>query len=265
MIIDSLDKLTEVLYHRLGYSLRSQETIQDIPEGIPTDIHKVLWPFLQNFQGRESLMNVRVTLAYKEIFDFLPLGLDLGKRVQGYLSALGEHFGNQQIKALREKAKPVPYFMSRAYSLPGFKLLSLPARDLIIAEGAVAIPPLLIACTFIPDGTKHLTLTPESILSATDLYRKKNGGVLAEVTQAKYKRMLVKLLAAIREVYKILGYGSSLFFFQGEDEELIQEDKQRLRFFSKLKSTPFYSSSYVLRPHILKRFLLSRGSYEIEL
>ena len=156
---------------------------------------------------------------------------------------------------IRAEVSPVAYFMVKAMDLNGFPLLALPGRDLIINEGSAAIPPLLVACSAMPEGLQHFSLSPSDILSSPERYFKHNGQKLAEATRDGYGRLLKKLIVHTREIFSIFGYGSENFFLEGENAELLNEEQQREKFYFKAREIPFFSSPQVVKPHILKRIL----------
>ena len=112
---------------------------------------------------------------------------------------------------IRAEISPIAYFMVKARRLNGFSLFALSGRDLIINEGPAAIPALLVACSAMPEGLKHFSLSPSDIFSSPERYFKHNGQKLAEATKDGYGRFLKNSYYSQEKYSAFLGMAAGIF------------------------------------------------------
>ena len=256
MIIENINQLSELL-RKLGHKSSYTDNRGDFLPKLDDQLYRAIRPFLINFIEHGTQISIEVVDAYKKIFDFFPLSQSLLGEIMRSLSDISCNHLKAKSNRIRAEVSPVAYFMVKAMDLNGFPLLALPGRDLIIKEGAAAIPPLLVACSAMPEGLKHFSLSPSDILSSPERYFKHNGQKLAEATKDGYGRFLKKLLLLTGEIFSIFEYGSGNLFLEGEHTELLNEEQQRKKLYFKAREIPFFSSPQVLKPHILKHVLIS--------
>ena len=259
MIISSINELANLLYTDLGYSPKCADTISTFGTINPSII-KTIYPFIMNFQGKKAVMTDDILDAFELLFDFLPLSKDLLSEIKAAVISIKANLKTlpDNLPPITEKAQPVAYFLSKAKQLPGFSVLALAGRDLILTNKFAAIPPLLVACTSLPEGIKHYHLTSEDILLSVDKHLHKNGKSLALNTRKGYRRLLRKLLRYQREIYGKLHYGSYALIAESESQENNLEDLCRKKYYMKIASQgiDYIASSHVLRPVTLKQILL---------
>ena len=254
MIIETIPQLSDIL-RKLGFKSSYADNQGNFPPELDNQIYMAIRPFLINFIDHGTQISREVVEAYKIIFDFFPLSQSLSAEIMQSLSDISRQRIGYKSARIRAEISPIAYFMVKARHLNGFSLFALSGRDLIINEGPAAIPALLVACSAMPEGLKHFSLSPSDIFSSPERYFKHNGQKLAEATKDGYNRFLKKLLLFTREIFSILGYGSGNLFLEGEHTELLNEEQQRKKLYFKAKEIPFFSSPQVVKPHILKRIL----------
>ena len=256
MIIENIPQFSEML-RKLGYKSSYADNQGNFPPELDDQLYMAIRPFLINFIDQRSEINIEVIDAYKKIFDFFPLSQSLSAGIMRILSDISRQRIGHKSARIRAEISPIAYFMVKARRLNGFSLFALSGRDLIINEGPAAIPALLVACSAMPEGLKHFSLSPSDIFSSPERYFKHNGQKLAEATKDGYGRFLKKLLLLTGEIFSIFGYGSGNLFLEGEHTELLNEEQQRKKLYFKAREIPFFSSPQVLKPHILKHVLIS--------
>jgi len=252
-----IDELRELIYgNKLGFRQILDQNEKDYISSYPTDaLAAVLLPFIITFQGQTPFLDEDIKEGMKNILLFLTAEQPT---FEYEISVSIDHLFYHSLRLTSSVSRthsPVGYFMKKACKLPGFALLGIAARNLIIDESPHVIPALLASCAVIPAGTKHFNLRAEDI-TAMEKYHKKDGSALLPTTQAGYVTILNRLLKEIKEVYSILGYGSAALFLEPEETELERENQKKKKLRNLMKGAKYISEPSVLKPHTLELVIL---------
>lgn len=257
---DTYHEIDQVL-RRLGY-LNSLDAIAGFDN--PTATQLRLASFVTEMvDGQLTSLSTEnqelVTLGVHIIYEFLQFPLTPGLEFMAALLAC-----NGPSKSVLRSRCPVLYFFKKGSSLPGFRLLALPALELISSMGARAVPVVLLACRQLQPDKDQYSLTPDDILNTLATYTKKNRDMLANGTIAGYREILLGLITEVRKIYAELYYGNYLLHSASEIQELEAIEKIRMRLSSSSRIAPPVTSALVL-PSMIIKFILMETQPTLEL